>query len=143
MFDFGYFNGIHIPKYVTIYILSTILIIVACIYDLCYRRVPNWLWLIGLPITIYSLFVRNLTWDLVYVPVIMLACYALVRSGAWGMGDAKGITWLAFTIGALPTIFIVLISWLIMPKKIPEQPFFFAAMNAMVAIGGFLPVWLM
>lgn len=141
MYDFGYFAGINQTHYLVLYATVLVFILIACIYDIKQRRVPNLLWILGIPIAILGLVIRNLTWDIVYVPVIALCCYALVRSGAWGMGDAKGVTWIALTLGALPAIFIVLVAWSLMPKKKPEQPFFYPVLLAMVLVGGLVMIW--
>lgn len=151
MFDLHYFDVTrthgYVGAYFWFYLFATVLLSYAALWDKRQKRVPNWIWIVGcIPIPA-ALAIRDLTFDAIFIPALLIICFALRLKMVWGMGDAKAIVWLALLLGSLPAITITMIAILLtsIMRKRQEKAFPFVVPLGIGCIIGlvFILVWLL
>lgn len=95
-----------------IHLFLVLLLAVSVLLDLLYKRIPNWLILIGLSIAGLILYFEKYDWyfSLVDAMFIFLITYLLYVIGALGGGDVKLFIVLALILGYSDTLKILILS---------------------------------
>lgn len=138
MFDLHYFDTLRTHGqtgiYFTFYAFAVAVLAYAAWWDRRQHRVPNWIWLFAMIPVPASLYMRDLTYDAIFLPVLFVVCLALRFKMSWGTGDAKAIVWLGLLLGSMPAIFITILATALvgtLPKqKMKGYPFVNALFGA-------------
>ncbi len=109
--------------YLGVYLVAYGIIGFAAWIDHKERRVPNWLWLAGLPLAAYSIWIRDMALDAWLLCPFLGIVLLLGFKKKMGMGDAKGLIWLSVCIGVIPAFVVWMIALTTLPRKGERLPF--------------------